>query len=234
MAHTTRSLCSHLTRRITMRIVLFTIVGVLLSYTVGWTILARGWGAPAPLLANAKPILPTLLPGPVDGEVWRIETGRRIEGFSGPEVQARADGDAQMVSVRTSSVVVGYGWPWICVVAEAQTTVDADGTYVNLTRHGTARPVSVMANTPLPKPRKGSAWLCGLNLGNGHGAPIRPAWSGLLRNTLLYGAIAWLLTLAAFDVRFARRIITKRCLRCGYDVGDLSACPECGTNTGSI
>jgi hypothetical protein len=64
--------------------------------------------------------------------------------------------------------------------------------------------------------------------------PMRPIWSGLAVNTLVFaGAIAALHWLAVWPLRLARdvsRVRSGRCIECGYDLGYdyLHGCPECG------
>jgi len=64
--------------------------------------------------------------------------------------------------------------------------------------------------------------------------PMRPIWSGLAVNTLVFaGAIAGLHWLAVWPLRLARdvsRVRSGRCIECGYDLGYdyLHGCPECG------
>ncbi len=70
-------------------------------------------------------------------------------------------------------------------------------------------------------------------LGPGRGSqrtviPYSPIWTGLLGNITALGAsaagLAWL---ARSAVRLRRRR-SGRCESCGYEVGTLDACPECG------
>lgn len=60
--------------------------------------------------------------------------------------------------------------------------------------------------------------------------PARPVWPGFVINTLLCGLAAALL----FHVpRMAMRRFWRkagRCGRCGYDIGALAICPECGSS----
>jgi hypothetical protein len=71
------------------------------------------------------------------------------------------------------------------------------------------------------------------------GAPTRfcygPTWPGLFLNTAFYGAIPWLLWFTSGVLRLnTRRSIRRRrglCVRCGYDLRSGAtggACPECG------
>lgn len=65
--------------------------------------------------------------------------------------------------------------------------------------------------------------------------PIRPLPIGLAGNTLIWGLVAWVFWHIAFarrdrfrDKRLQHRIQQGLCVRCGYSVGRLGVCPECG------
>lgn len=65
--------------------------------------------------------------------------------------------------------------------------------------------------------------------------PIRPLPIGLAGNTLIWGLVAWIFWHIALarrdrfrDKRLQRRIRQGLCVRCGYSVGRLGVCPECG------
>lgn len=61
--------------------------------------------------------------------------------------------------------------------------------------------------------------------------PLEPIWSGLLLNTLVFGAafLAFGTGLSMLRARGRRR--ANRCVSCGYPLGELACCPECGTAT---
>lgn len=58
--------------------------------------------------------------------------------------------------------------------------------------------------------------------------PLRPIWSGFAINTLFYACLSWLVLFAPFAVRRHLRGRRGACGRCGYDLANLDACPECG------
>jgi len=61
--------------------------------------------------------------------------------------------------------------------------------------------------------------------------PYVPIWPGYLINTLIYAAAAFaLLSLLARlqSIRRDRKARSGICLSCGYHVGSLATCPECG------
>lgn len=65
--------------------------------------------------------------------------------------------------------------------------------------------------------------------------PLKPHWPGMMLNTLSYGLLWWLLipfvrkSMVALHVR--RCVAQGRCVtrKCGYSLGGLTTCPECGT-----
>jgi hypothetical protein len=67
-----------------------------------------------------------------------------------------------------------------------------------------------------------------------HLRPTRPLWAGLLVDTLVVGALAWLAWWAACFAVGALRAHRRRsrglCVRCGYDRrgSGIDPCPECG------
>ena len=69
-------------------------------------------------------------------------------------------------------------------------------------------------------------------LGNWRAPPVlalRPVWPGFAFNTLFYTAIFASLIWSVFATRRCVRKRHKRCLACGYPLGRLEICTECGT-----
>ncbi len=58
--------------------------------------------------------------------------------------------------------------------------------------------------------------------------PLEPLWGGLAADTLILGAAAWAFTAGPCALRRYRRRIRGQCTSCGYLLGDLARCPECG------
>ncbi|MCA9310143.1 MAG: hypothetical protein KDA21_03000 [Phycisphaerales bacterium] len=80
---------------------------------------------------------------------------------------------------------------------------------------------------PLPGARGGYvlpdvAWL------PDRGLPLIPLWSGFALDALIFGALLWGGWGLLSGTRRARRRRRGRCAWCGYDLGDLATCPECG------
>ena len=58
--------------------------------------------------------------------------------------------------------------------------------------------------------------------------PFYPIWPGFAMNTILYGAILWMVLVLPFNIRRRRRIKRGLCARCAYPVGTNEKCTECG------
>ena len=59
--------------------------------------------------------------------------------------------------------------------------------------------------------------------------PTLPYWPGLIANTVVWGAVAWVMV---FGVRRLRAILRRRkglCTACAFPLHQLPRCPECGT-----
>jgi hypothetical protein len=61
--------------------------------------------------------------------------------------------------------------------------------------------------------------------------PVVPALPGFVVDVSFYAALSWLLFFAPFTLRRVVRARRGRCLKCGYDMRGLDACPECGAET---
>ena len=66
--------------------------------------------------------------------------------------------------------------------------------------------------------------------------PIRPIWTGLISDTIIYSAVWWLLLSIPFALRSVLRRKRGLCLKCAYDLqgAEHEVCPECGTETGGF
>jgi len=109
-----------------------------------------------------------------------------------------------------------YGWPRLCLWHRTMSTFD---------------PVTSSVSGGM---LEGGILVFGKVDVRGHdyrALPLRPIWSGLAVNALVFGLMWWLLLFVPGIVR--RRLRAKRgaCLRCGYDLRATPAgspCPECG------
>lgn len=110
---------------------------------------------------------------------------------------------------------VGIGWPWVCAWYQVV------GRVRGLTSTGAeVRGGHVLRGTPSP-----------VGDSPGRVLPLRPAWQGLIGNTLVF-ALAWqALLLAVPAARSALRRRRGLCPACAYDLRGTPAgspCPECG------
>ncbi|HZW09688.1 MAG TPA: hypothetical protein VFF69_07275 [Phycisphaerales bacterium] len=86
-------------------------------------------------------------------------------------------------------------------------------------------------STPAPRGGLAKVWRAGVSIGGGRALPLRPVWPGFLLVTLAGAAVAALPWLAWRGARAAVASIRAGrggCPACGYDWGELGACPECG------
>ena len=58
--------------------------------------------------------------------------------------------------------------------------------------------------------------------------PLRPIWSGISVNTVLYAAILWVLSGGPFFLRRRLRLRRGLCPSCAYPMGASPTCTECG------
>lgn len=59
--------------------------------------------------------------------------------------------------------------------------------------------------------------------------PLRPLWTGLFINVSLYATLFALAMWGWRGLRLRLRRRRRQCLACGYAIGTLGTCPECGT-----
>lgn len=100
-------------------------------------------------------------------------------------------------AVCESRLADARGWPWLALYAETN-----------------------RAMTPDPEIR-------GAFTVAGNAFPVRPLWTGILLNTLAYGAFVFVLT-SPWSLRRVHRLWHERCTRCGYPIGSATRCTECG------
>lgn len=60
--------------------------------------------------------------------------------------------------------------------------------------------------------------------------PFAPIWLGLIGNTLVYAGVIGLVCVTISGARRSRRKRNRQCIACGYQLPDISVCPECGTS----
>lgn len=62
--------------------------------------------------------------------------------------------------------------------------------------------------------------------------PLRPIWRGVIGNAAVWTCVVGLAFWGAGRVRVARRRRRSQCVGCGYAVGGMERCPECGEEVG--
>ncbi len=139
---------------------------------------------------------------------------------------ARGDGERD---VRFTLQRVSHGWPLLSMCRFSGSIVDwgpppEPGVLVSPNLIDVELPDAALADgIRIDLDASGANW---------RELPVVPLPLGFVVNTVLYGGVALILLLA---IRWAwRRVVGVRrarrgtCASCGYQVGDLVACPECG------
>jgi hypothetical protein len=112
-------------------------------------------------------------------------------------------GGSMMIEER---IVVGRGWP--CIAASFEILHDKN----NQVTHAIDFGDSWKDEDAIPRL-----------------IPCRIAWPGFSVNTLLYGAVLWMLVATISAIRRGWRIKRGVCQVCTYPVGTSDVCTECGT-----
>jgi len=204
------------------------LAGVVVNVLVAWAFVLLGGfrgGALHVRYADGRPLdAPILVP-----EGWDIATWRELHG-----VGLRMDMVSEREWVGSSLILSLNGGPQRTV-----THYRAGFPFLALTWVGEGSDVPEQNPTGVAR-----AWWMGIDVGWAARAggvprsgieprlPVRPAWPGFALNTLVYGAAALGVITSVGGIRRSRRRRRGLCVRCGYDVGGLAVCPECGTATG--
>jgi len=204
------------------------LAGVVVNVLVAWAFVLLGGfrgGALHVRYADGRPLdAPILVP-----EGWDIATWRELHG-----VGLRMDMVSEREWVGSSLILSLNGGPQRTV-----THYRAGFPFLALTWVGEGSDVPEQNTTGVAR-----AWWMGIDVGLAARAggvprsgieprlPVRPAWPGFALNTLVYGAAALGVITSVGGIRRSRRRRRGLCVRCGYDVGGLAVCPECGTATG--
>jgi hypothetical protein len=108
------------------------------------------------------------------------------------------------------------GWPFACLSADGRT-------------EGWTVPIRWRLPDPVWTGYNASAPALG-QLPHTRSIPRRVEWAGMVANVSIFGLAPWLAWHLWTAARWRLRIVRGRCGRCGYEVGGLSTCPECGTS----
>lgn len=114
-----------------------------------------------------------------------------------------------------SQTVVTAGWPLRCLAGEARSIDHNFGGWVDSVEESTLWAAAV----PAAIVRTGM----GVRI-----APLRPLWSGLVFNTLVWTLLVALAIRCGEMIRSSVRRRAGKCGRCGYSIGSIGPCPECG------
>lgn len=203
-------------------------IGVVLTVAVAWAFALLGTFSDGQLHVNdggdgpPRPVIP-----PPEG--WDVATWRELHGLG-----LRMDMVSEREWIGSSLILSLNGGPQRTV-----THYRAGFPFLALRWLGEGSDVPQQNTTGVAR-----AWWMGIEVGlpaRGSGVPrggivprlpIRPAWPGFTLNTLIFGAAACGVMLAAGSAWRRRRRSRGLCVRCGYDVVGLAVCPECGAETG--
>lgn len=211
--------------RIASRILLFLLLGALLTVAVAWStaLFSRVTHVE---IRHAPPVTSGRIRSAAFGD-WRIPVDWNVHthvAASGPGVRYGLVTESVWMgstlgmisgSQNRSMERVRVGWPLPALEYRGEMDESVRLAPANLARlrlEGIRPPVRASH----------------LYLGADRRLPIQPVWAGFLIDTLLYAAILFTITAAPRSLIRARRRRRKRCPYCNYDLQTLTTCPECG------
>lgn len=210
------------------KVVVSLLLGVVINVGVAWGVMLR-FGVPTSqpqrMHGEGKDIA-WLKPVPVDWPA-AANSWSRVEWWNCTiddqmVVPVRTPGDRVERHVFGSLWVriVSWGWPraslGVVWMRKEPITMDAEGM--------PRRERGVRGGLPMPAQFQRGPWANRL--------PIMPMWPGFAVNTFLYAVISGAVLFGPGATKRALRRRRGLCLKCGYDVAGLQACPECGTRSG--
>jgi len=135
--------------------------------------------------------------------------------FVGPGTQVCFIDEEIFDDVRHSQIIQTMGWPMRSLVGEQRIVPGKPPWF--LVGAIEAGQLSLSWPASVSRPLMVSRLL-----------PLRPVWSGLVVNTLIYALVAWCAWMLARAGRRCRRRRRGRCPGCGYPIGASCRCSECG------
>lgn len=199
--------------RALIEIIIFVLIGAVLAYAVAFaaTLSARSWKTSSALGPTLDEVDRRWLEGRplASNQVWNTQhrsafgwDDRLYYPFSTP-----------WVPVSPATVRTRAGWPMRIVQSE---TVPGPPPPFGREFRGGIRLKWQLTGPPI--------WATSL--------PLKPLWTGLIVNAVLYGAVAWVLVrLLPGRLRRRVRVWRRQCPSCGYPRGGVM-CPECGEGFG--
>jgi hypothetical protein len=235
-------------QKIITRVLIFGLVGAMISYLVSWGCafwLGVAYRSPSAPMANQLTIhweremtfrgfgrgqqqghIIHYLNAPVPDATWRTL-------FFAPQRIADEKVARQTAPEQQSFYMDGCGWPFIshCIMEGHEWGGDFSGAFnAKIKRHRVLD--TGWPGLALP------AWLKNLQPGMSDwrmrdALPLRPVLPGFLLNSAIHGCLACLVAITCTMIRRAYRRRCGRCADCGYDLRGIPAsadrvCPECG------
>ena len=213
-------------KRRALKITFVLLAGVFLTYAVAWSFAVvaswrDAWKLQSAIIYDASQ--EWLWPPPAD---WpHANAGSTSTAFACEYVQVSyADALKPQYSLRVAQKTQHrhrLGWPLRALESRQATELLQAGAPFTM--------------TPRPVPRH--VWVdsleAGVNMaGNGPqgyiNLPIMPRWPHFALSVGLYALLPWGLFKIPSYLRRAWRRHGARCERCGYELGGLASCPECG------
>jgi hypothetical protein len=206
-------------RRAVRHIIIFSLLGAVVSYVVAWCCVGiavwyftKGWAnlEDDPHAVSLTDVTPWIDPAVLEGKqlvlLTLVTQSTKMAGYSYVVGVVVAENKPKKSEVIRYALIEA-GWPFRCTCGA----------------------------TWYWSERADQRWLPHYALKvRGVSYPLMPLWRGLLLNAPFYGGILWLLWLGGGTIRRVVRLRRRLCVKCGYDlrggaietVGGM--CPECG------
>lgn len=180
-------------------------VGAGVTVAVAWWCVLRG---PVPPLPPPVQVRAELRAG-TERTSWT--TGVRVGGLERMQTSTRAtrrEAGSFVWSTFTTTCEMSAGWPWLSLTRSWTDGVPSRGIWAE----GIRTPAAVVRRPP----RWEREFL-----------PIRPRW-GFAACTAFYGGGLWGALFGFATGRRLVRLLSRRCVACGYPIGPGPRCTECG------
>lgn len=192
---------TNLVRRIAVRVVVFVLLGAMVNVAVAWVCAIWSpidFSESAPM--EVQPVPPFWW---TDYPVW-FENGFLVTTFDCSSFGLRA---TAVAGDPLHSLILRSGWP----LASFEHAVELDPNAVCRPHRAIAVPAFLSPTDP-----------------NKAFVPTHVLPLGFATDTVILGAIVWVLVAIPFALRRRRRTRRGLCARCAYPVGASDVCTECG------